>query len=327
MKKTISNLMFFASLILTVILVGCSSNSSDNMNSDASNEQAESNKVAVASGKTNYDELVVGVQTLRDTMDVNASVSNSGIQVYYNIADTLIMRDTNAEEVSFSPGLAESWQEIDDYTWEFKIREGVKFHNGDEMTVEDVEYSIERVMNQEDPSYSTANNYLYSNFEDVEVVDDRTIRIHTINKEPLMEFLLSDPNGGITSKDYVEEVGIDAAGLEPVYTGPYQVTSFDADKGVTLERFDDFWGEPAPFEKIEFRLIPEISSRLTALQNGEVDMITNIPPDQKQVFENNEDFIVHGEVLPMYHIYRFNMSNPNVDDPKLRRAIDLAIDR
>ena len=98
-------------------------------------------------------------------------------------------------------------------------------------------------------------------------------------------------------------------------------------KSVTIERFADYWGEPAAFEKIEYVLIPEIASRETALMNNEVDLITNIPPDQESVFSGNDTIKLVGDVLPMYHIYRFNMSNPITDDAKLRQALDYAIDR
>ncbi len=331
MKKFLSFLL--AILFVMSVFAGCSNDANVSVETEETPPTEKTQELeleteeSVNSGQTTYDELVIGMQTLSGTLDVNASVSNAGIPLYYNIADTLIMRDTNADEVAFVPGLAESWEAIDDYTWEFNLREGVKFHDGSEMTSEDVKYSIERVMNEEDPSYVTANNYLFSNFEEVEIIDDYTIRIHTKNTEPLMEFMVSDPNGGITSKSYVEEVGFDIAAHEPIYTGPYKVISFDPDSELVIERFEDFWGEKAPFQKVIFKLIPEMSSRVTALQNGEVDMIANIPPDQETVFENNENFIVNGELMPMYHIYRFNMSNPAVADSKLRTALDLAIDR
>ena len=92
------------------------------------------------------------------TLDANAKVSNAGIQVYYNIYDTLIMRDSSADEPTFLPGLAESWEQINDLTWEFKLREGVQFHDGTTMDAEDVEYSMNRVINQEDASYATTHS-------------------------------------------------------------------------------------------------------------------------------------------------------------------------
>lgn len=321
MKKNLSGvkrkkiLSIFTLITMLFILSACAE------------ERSSSANTGDSSALSNMEELKIGAQTLPSTLDANASVSNAGIQVYYNIYDTLIMRTPSSEELEFVPGLAEEWQQIDDLTWEIKLRSDVLFHDGTTMDAEDVAYSLNRVIQEEDPSYATTHSYLLSNFDNFEVIDHLTIHAHTLKTEPLFEHLLSDPNAGITSKEYVEEVGIDQAGLEPITTAPYKVTTFDPGQTVVLERFEDYWGEQAPFEKITFTLIPEISSRVTALQNSEVDFITNIPADQEVVFDGNDTVRLVGTTYPMYHIYRFNMSNPITDDAHLRAALDYAIDR
>lgn len=317
--------LFLAAVILLIsILTACSPSSEGSSSSTNANDTKTSNGEADA---TAIEELRVGAQTLPSTLDANASVSNAGIQVYYNIYDTLIMRNPFSQELEFVPGLAESWEQISDLTWEIKLRPNVKFHDGTTMNAEDVAYSLNRVINEEDPSYATAHSYLLSNFETFEVMDELTVHAHTFKTEPLFEHLLSDPNAGISSKEYVEEVGIDQASIAPITTGPYKVEAFEPGQSVQLVRFDEYWGEQAPFSKINFTLIPEISSRITALQNNEVDMITSVPADQDAVFAGNDNIKLVGTIYPMYHIYRFNMSNPITDDPNLRAALDYAIDR
>jgi peptide/nickel transport system substrate-binding protein len=195
------------------------------------------------------------------------------------------------------------------------------------MTAEDVAYSLNRVIAEEDPAYVTAHSYLLANFREFEVTDALTLKAHTFKNEPLLEHLLSDPNAGVTSKSYVEKVGIDKAALAPITTAPYKVTEFEPGQKVTMERFDGYWGDRAPFAKVSYTLIPEIASRITAIMTGEMDMITNIPPDQDSVFEGNDKIKLIGTVFPMYHIYCFVTSNPVTDNAKLRRALDLAIDR
>lgn len=315
----------FMLLAVLLVFVACSSDSDSNTSTDDSSSKASSTDSS--STGSDMEELRIGVQTLPTTLDANASVSNAGIQVYYNIYDTLIMRDSSADELKFTPGLAESWEQIEDLIWEINLRPDVKFHDGSTLTAEDVAYSLNRVIAEEDPSYATSHSYLLSNFETFEVIDELTVHAHSFKPEPLIEHLLSDPNVGITSQAYAEEVGLDQAGLEPITTAPYKVTVFEPGENVVLERFDDYWGEAAPFEKVTFTKIPEISSRVTALQNNEVDFITNIPADQESVFTSNENVNLIGTVYPMYHIYRFNMTNPATDDPKLRQALDYAIDR
>lgn len=342
MKKThllkrISTLA--AMTALAVSCVGCSSTETAATKATVKTEassavtagtEAETKKeTEAAAAKENGEKevLKVAVQSMPSTLDANASVSNSGIQFYYNIYDTLIMRDSSAETPTFLPGLAESWKQIDDLTWEFKLREGVKFHDGTTMNADDVVYSMNRVINQEDASYATSHSYLLGNFDRFEAVDDLTVRAYTFNPEPLIENLLSDPNVGISSKEYCESVGLEAASLMPMTTGPYKVVSFDPGNTVVLERFDDYWGEKAPFEKIEFKRVAEVISRITALQNGEVDFITNIPPDQEILLTSNPDIQVHGQLMSMYHIYRLNMSHELMDDKNFRAALDYSIDR
>ena len=342
MKKThllkrISTLA--AMTALAVSCVGCSSTETAATKATVKTEassavtagtEAETKKeTEAAAAKENGEKevLKVAVQSMPSTLDANASVSNSGIQFYYNIYDTLITRDSSAETPTFLPGLAESWKQIDDLTWEFKLREGVKFHDGTTMNADDVVYSMNRVINQEDASYATSHSYLLGNFDRFEAVDDLTVRAYTFNPEPLIENLLSDPNVGISSKEYCESVGLEAASLMPMTTGPYKVVSFDPGNTVVLERFDDYWGEKAPFEKIEFKRVAEVISRITALQNGEVDFITNIPPDQEILLTSNPDIQVHGQLMSMYHIYRLNMSHELMDDKNFRAALDYSIDR
>lgn len=281
-----------------------------------------------AKGMTARDELRIGVQTLPSTLDANASVSNSGIQTYHNIYDTLIMRDSHADEVAFKPGLAEKWEQVDDLTWEFQLRTDAVFHDGSTMTAEDVAYSMNRVIAEKDPSYVTAHAYLLSNCESFDVVDDATVRLTTKKPEPLLEHLLSDPNAGVSSKAYTEKVGLDKAATKPMATGPYAVSEFTPDVRLVLDGVDDHWsGEAPPYKKITYILIPEIASRITALKNDEVDLITNIPPDQESLIDGDNQLRLVGSVLELYHIYRLNMTNPVVRDPKLRAALDYAIDR
>lgn len=323
------SMALMATAAMVVGCVGCGSTTETSTSAAATETQtvttaeAQTEIVSEATDKV----LRVATATLPETLDANAKVSNAGIQVYYNIYDTLIMRDTSADEPTFLPGLAVSWEQVDDLVWEFKLRENVKFHDGTIMDAEDVCYSMNRVINQEKADYLTAYSYLLSNFEKFEAVDDLTVRAYTKNTEPLIENLLSDPNVGISSKEYCESVGLDESGLAPVTTAPYKVVSFDPGHSVVLERFDDYWGEAAPFARIEITCIPEIISRITALQNGEVDFITNIPPDQETMLAGNTNVNIIGGVLPMYHIYRLNMTSELMDDANLRAALDYAIDR
>ncbi|MFC7620854.1 ABC transporter substrate-binding protein [Microlunatus sp. GCM10028923] len=280
-----------------------------------------------ATGMAARTELRIGVQSLPSTLDANGSVSNSGIQAYHNIYDTLIARDTKADKPAFKPGLAKTWKQVEELTWEFELRDDVKFHDGSPFTAADVVYSMNRVITKEDPSYATAYAYLLSNVTEFKAVDDVTVRATTKHPEPLMEHLLSDPNAGISAKAYTTEAGLDAASNKPVATGPYKVTEYTPDVSLILEAVPGHWSGEPPYTKITYLSIPEIASRITALKNDEVDFITNIPPDQETLLTGDQRVKVVGGVLELYHIYRLNMSNPALAKPELRAALDYAIDR
>lgn len=285
------------------------------------------NGSGAAPGLTARTELRIGVQSLPGTLDANASVSNSGIQAYHNIYDTLIARDTKAETAAFKPALATKWEQLEDLVWEFELRDDVTFHDGSPFTAADVVYSMNRVIKKEDPSYATAYAYLLSNVTEFTVVDEHTVRATTKRPEPLMEHLLSDPNAGVSAKKYTTEVGLDAASNKPVATGPYKVVEYQPDVSLILEAVPGHWSGEPPYTKISYLSIPEIASRITALKNDEVDLITNIPPDQETLLAGDKRVKLVGDVLELYHIYRLNMSNPAMDDPKLRAAMDYAVDR
>ncbi len=285
------------------------------------------NGSGTASGMAARTELRIGVQSLPSTLDANGSVSNSGIQTYHNIYDTLIARDTKAETTAFKPGLATKWEQVEDLVWEFELRDDVKFHDGSPFTAADVVYSMNRVISKEDPAYATAYAYLLSNVTEFTAVDEHTVRATTKRPEPLLEHLLSDPNSGVSAKKYTTEVGLDAASNKPVATGPYQVVEYTPDVSLILEAVPDHWSGKPPYTKISYLSIPEIASRITALKNDEVDFITNIPPDQETLLAGDRRIKLVGGVVELYHLYRLNMSNPALADPKLRAAMDYAIDR
>lgn len=280
-----------------------------------------------ATGMEARTELRIGVQSLPSTLDANASVSNSGIQTYYNIYDTLIARDTKADTAAFKPGLATSWDQVEELVWEFELRDDVTFHDDTPFTADDVVYSMNRVIKKEDPSYATAYAYLLANVTEFTAIDQHTVRATTRRPEPLMEHLLSDPNVGISAKKYTTEVGLDAASNKPIATGPYRVAEFTPDVSLILEAMPDHWSGQQQYTKITYLLIPEIASRITALKNDEVDLITNIPPDQEALLTGDQRIKLVGDVLELYHLYRLNMSNPALDDPNIRAAMDHAIDR
>ncbi len=274
-------------------------------------------------------ELVVGVAGNPGGLDPASELSNVGTRVVYNLYDTLIRRDflsdgqgTGAE---LTPMLAESWERVSDTELTLRLREGVVFHNGDPLTSEDVKVTFERILAPDSP-YVEAQGY-FATFERIETPDPLTVTIITEEPDPILEQRLASWASQILPKRYFEEVGFEGFARAPIGTGPYRFVEMRADEHIVLEAFDDYWGERAPASRVTFRVIPEVAARVTALVNGEADIVTNIPPDQVPTINGYNDVEVRSVVLANTHVLRYNTNNPVLDDVQLRQAMNLVIDR
>jgi peptide/nickel transport system substrate-binding protein len=228
-------------------------------------------------------ELRIALQSFDDgTPGLNSHMTpNAQAAMLTSIHEALIEREPYASPLKFRPALATSWKKISPTVWEMKLRKGVKFHDGSIMEAKDVEFTLNRIWKISRPEFSGVQGRFFYNFDRVEVVDPLTVRVHTKKPEPLFEVLLSARNASIVSKEYNEKVGYEKANLMPIGAGPYKVVSFKPRVELVLERFDDYYGEKAPLDRIVFKMVPEISSRITALVNKEVDFITNNPPERQ----------------------------------------------
>jgi peptide/nickel transport system substrate-binding protein len=282
-------------------------------------------------------ELTVGTQNMSSFVDPGRDHSNVGSQNYVNAFDPLIQKDYTQAGAVFSPGLATAWEQTSPTTLEVTLREGVKFHDGSEMTAEDVAFSFHRIIDAVTPEYKSIKTQFFTNFAKVEALDTYKVRFTTHKSEPLFEILLNAQQGYIVPKNYImgltgdpavaEIADFEAFALAPMGTGPYRIASFQPGENLVYERFEDYYGEKAPLEGFELRRISELSTRLTALANSEVDIITNVPPDQASVIESNPSLRVEGAVTPLFHVVIFNAMNPKLEDKRIRQALSLAIDR
>ena len=290
----------------------------------------------LAAQAASAQELRVGVQNMNSYLDPGSDHSNAGSQYYYNSFDTLIERDHGGSG-DFVPGLATAWEIVSPQMIEFTLREGVRFHDGSAMTAEDVVFSLNRMFSPTYPPYLVRKRDRLGNFTRAEATEDGKVRVYTARSEPIFETLLSMqqtmivPKGylmGLTGHPEVDEVAdYEAFGLAPVGTGPYRIAEFVPGERIVYERFEDFWGETAPYERVVATRIPETVSRVTALRSGEVDMITNLAPDQLELVDGDPNLKTAGSVTPLFHVMIMNVNHPELEDPRIRRALSLAIDR
>jgi peptide/nickel transport system substrate-binding protein len=269
--------------------------------------------------------LVVGVQAV-------PAISNVGNRVLYSIYDHLIETDFAAGDPpgtgsELVPMLATGWRRVDDLTLEVRLRENVLFHNNEVMTAEDVKFSIERMAAKDAPEEIANARVFVSTINSIEVVDDVTLRITTAEPDPVLEQRLGAMPCWILPKAYFEEVGMEGFGQAPIGTGPFKFVELRPDDRLVLEVFDEYWDGPPPVSGVTFRVIPETATRVAAVAGDEVQIITNIPPDQVSTLQSTDGVEVHQVPLANYHVLVFNTNHPVLADKRLRQALRLGIDR
>ncbi len=239
-----------------------------------------------------------------------------------NIFDTLVMRDANMKLV---PGLATAWKAIDDTTWEFQLRPGVKFHDGEPMDAAAVKFTLDRVL---DPAANSPTVSYIRTIASVEVVDPLTVRIKTKGADPLLPTRMSRYPAYIVPPTYIARVGAAEFARKPVGTGPYKFVEFVPDRYVILESNKDYWRGAPSIERVVWKPIPDDTARVTALLTGEVEMIENVPVDLAQLLQQSPDAAlvqVKNGALTIY--LGLVTSVKPLDNVKVRQALDLAIDR
>lgn len=311
-------------LLMSLIFVACAAPvpAETATQSGGSSETAE-----VVEEMASDSELVVAVQALPSTLEPIRENSNVMMRILYNMYGTLL--EIDADSFDIVPGLAESWERVDNTTLELKLKEGILFHNGEELTAEDVVFSFgpERMFNEEFAGYGNATMF-FGTFASVEAVDDYTVRFVSTGPDPLMEQRLTVNTSAIISKKAFEDAtDYQEFSLNPVGTGPYQVVEFVTDDFVRMEPFADYAGGEPTYSSVTFQIVPEVGARIAGLVSGEYDAITEITPDLFEQIENNEGTTVVGGPIRNNRVIIYDESDPVLADPNLRLAMNLAIDR
>ncbi len=272
-------------------------------------------------------DVVVAVQKLPPNMDPMMENSNVHERIVYNFAETLIFIDYKDNQ-KLVPGLATEWKRLDDRTLEFKLRKGVKFHNGEEMTAEDVAFSFgpERLFHKE-RGWTFGAQYL-GMIEPVEVVDRYTVRIRTKDPDFLLEKRFANYMSEIISKKaLLEAKDWNTWNRNVVCTGPYKLVELKTADYIKLSAFDGYWGKKAPAKTLTFKVVPEISSRIAGLTTGEYQIITEIPPDQLKSIDKIKGASSIGGAIPNIRTVQFDETNDLLNNADLRRALIMAVDR
>lgn len=272
-----------------------------------------------SNGGGSKDTLTLASSTDAITFDIQATNTQSTTRVARQIYETLIFQN---DDLTLSPGLATEWKQIDETTWEFKLKEGVTFHNGEPFTAKDVAWTIERATTSPDIAHIVGA----LDPAKTKIVDDFTIQLGT--KGPYGPFLthLAHPATAIMNEKAVTAGGEDY-GLKPVGTGPFTLESWVTNDAITLKAYADYHGEKPKSNTIVFKVIPEDGTRLIALENGEIDIALDISPTDVAKVEANDKLKLYRDQNLSTAYVGFNVASKTpISDKKVRQAISHAVD-
>jgi peptide/nickel transport system substrate-binding protein len=278
-------------------------------------------RLPAAAQTTQKHELVVAQGGDISKFDPHFSTSSNDIRISFNIFDNLVARHPDGK---LNPGLATEWKLQGQTTWAFKLRQGVKWHNGDPFTSADAKASLERTW---DPNVKTRVSTVFTTIDRIEAPDPAALLIHTKKPDPLLPARLAFYGGQIVPKKYLESVGGDAFNAKPVGTGPVRFVSWTKDDRIVLEANPDYWGGKPDFDRMIVRAIPETAPRIAALLKGEVDMITQVSPDQGERITASPSTRMVGALYAGLYVLAVNSKVPPLNNPLVKQALSLAIDR
>jgi peptide/nickel transport system substrate-binding protein len=238
------------------------------------------------------------------------------------IFDALTTRDAEGKLV---PALAESWKRIDDTTWEFTLREGAKFHNGDPVTSDDVKFTYEQLVLI--PEVKSPHATFLQTIKEVKVIDPRTFQIITKTPDVILPSRVFDLYGSVVPAKYYKEVGEEKFSQAPIGAGPFKFVEWVKDSHMTLEANKEYWGTKPEFDKLVLRFITDDAARMAALMAGEVDMASNVPPTRVDELKANAQLDVRTAPSSRYYFVVMNSTAKPFDDARVRKAVNLAIDR
>ena len=284
--------------------------------------------------------LTIGVRGGPDSIDPHFTATGTHAESLKHVFDTLVW---SGDGLEIEPRLAESWKAINDTTWEFKLRKGVKFHDGSDFTAADVKFSIERIPVVSGPNPTTI---YVRRVKEVKVINPHTVLVITDGASPTLPndfirlFIVSAKAAAGLTKDSANEAF--NSGKAAVGTGPYKFVSWQPKGDLVLDRFDGYWGPKEPWARHVRKEIANDAARVAQLKAGQLDLITRVPATDVATLKRDTKLTV--QTIDTVYVFNVeldlrdklqNASNkdgsPLAKNPlldlRVRQAIDLAIDR
>lgn len=292
-------------------IAGCLGDDDD----DAATDTADG---TVDDGDDTVDRELLSSATIALETDPTTEVWNfyGGVTPYFtNVLEPLVWVDQNTE---IQPWLAEDWEWVEDEVWEFSLREGVEFHNGEEMVADHVVFSLEAILEEwvwAGPDWRIEEG-------EIEAVDDYTVRIGTIGEFPTFPANIAHNMIAVQHPDREHSPSGPVIG-----TGPFQVEEIVEGQEVNLSKFDNYWNDEAAMENLTFEVIADPNTRSLNLQNGDIEVAMAPPRSQVPSLQDDENVNVQTQETTRAGSANLNIHKEPTDDAQLRRALNYAVDQ
>jgi peptide/nickel transport system substrate-binding protein len=299
----------FLVMLMLCVITACSTNK------DVSTKGNDKEKASKDGGT-----LVIARLSDAENLDHHfMSTINAASVTHSKIYEGLVGRDKNAEIV---PLLAEEWMQVDDKTWEFKLRNDVKFHDGTAFNAEAVKATFDRLL---DPNVGSPRAVVFKMVNEVKVVDEYTVQF--ILKEPFSPLLsiLASHEGGIISPKTIEKYGKEII-QEPNGTGPFAFESWTPGQEIVFSKNNEYWGTKANVDKVVFKVVPEETTRISMLETGEAHIAEPLSVPMMSTVEASKAIEVYRSEGFGTEYIGFNVQKRPFNDVRVRKAIAHAVE-
>jgi len=284
-------------------------------------------------------ELVVAVPDDTTNMDPRLGMGSTRSNYIRQVYESLVDVDAQGKPV---PGLALSWKPAGDLAWEFTLRRGVTFHNGEAFNADTVLFNLDRMFRKnldrwgvKDVTASTSFEKVYPTVTRWEKAGEYTVRIHSSEPLPnLWDVIGREP---LVPREYAIKNGVEALNERPVGTGPWKMVGWKRNDAMRFERYEGYWGPPPLFKRLRFQVIPEAGGRLAALRAGQVGLVDAVPPLDAGVLGREPGIKVTSSAQKLYcRIYLNARPKDKFDsdgrdglfiDPRVRLALNFAVNK
>jgi len=272
------------------------------------------------------DTIVVGWHQLQQSLD---PIKQNDLGYAVQVSETMWRLEGGSPQIK--PSLATDWQTSSDgKEWTFKIRRGVRFHDGTPMNAKDIQFAFDRWMNPKNPLHDPpygAVSYHWRALQRVQVIDNYTFKIILKRVDPAFDSTMLYPFMGIVSPTALKRLGNQGFGLKPVFTGPWRVAEWNKGTRLVFERFDRYYGRRPLSRRLIFRPVIEDAVRLGQLQSGEVDVISQVPPQFLSAIQSDPNLrLLQAEGNHIWWI-TLNVRDGPTADKRVRQALNYAINK